>query len=418
MRSPCSTPFRRRSASSSSCAPATARWSLERPAGRCGRGIATYGADAAYPIDELDARLRSSRGPTRLVYRLGNSYHDGRVIRLLAENAGPARAGFRSRPRGRRTRDRSFRAALSPLSRGARRQRRRAKISPPTSRRWVRPARPARFEGRRPSSSVSAGRLAAQRPIPPSWRRAPTQILHYSENRRRMEDGDLPPDRRGLRVGLPRRRHHADVPRERAVHRAPAPRVRVVLRRAARGHRPPPARQPLRGGATRQRALLARAWSSSGSCPGCGGVGWRCTTTGVLHARDGHGSGWTSTTSATTRAPPDRARSSPDGAHRRPGLYFDPEREAVTFHLREYSEDEMWERRLPPPAWRRPGSSRRRRRRAPRRCAPRFRPRPGHRCPHRGDVLVTGVGPSADGGHAEDVDEVERTCAETPHLPR
>ena len=29
-----------------------------------------------------------------------------------------------------------------------------------------------------------------------------------------------------------------------------------------------------------------------------------------------------------------------------PGLYFDPERETVTYHLREYSEDEMWERRL------------------------------------------------------------------------
>jgi Xaa-Pro aminopeptidase len=28
-----------------------------------------------------------------------------------------------------------------------------------------------------------------------------------------------------------------------------------------------------------------------------------------------------------------------------PGLYFDPDREEVTFHLREYSEQEMWERR-------------------------------------------------------------------------
>ena len=28
-----------------------------------------------------------------------------------------------------------------------------------------------------------------------------------------------------------------------------------------------------------------------------------------------------------------------------PGLYFDPERETVTFHLREHSEEEMWERR-------------------------------------------------------------------------
>src|SRR5436305_14634104 len=29
-----------------------------------------------------------------------------------------------------------------------------------------------------------------------------------------------------------------------------------------------------------------------------------------------------------------------------PGLYFDLDRETATFYLREYSEDEMWERRL------------------------------------------------------------------------
>src|SRR4029453_19578011 len=29
-----------------------------------------------------------------------------------------------------------------------------------------------------------------------------------------------------------------------------------------------------------------------------------------------------------------------------PGIYVDPARESVTFHLREYSEEEMWERRL------------------------------------------------------------------------
>src|SRR5438128_8634038 len=29
-----------------------------------------------------------------------------------------------------------------------------------------------------------------------------------------------------------------------------------------------------------------------------------------------------------------------------PGLYVDPERETATFYLREYSEDEMWERRF------------------------------------------------------------------------
>src|SRR5438094_167796 len=48
--------------------------------------IATYGADAAYTVDELDGKLREYAldRPT-LVYRLGNPQHDGRVTRLLAE---------------------------------------------------------------------------------------------------------------------------------------------------------------------------------------------------------------------------------------------------------------------------------------------------------------------------------------------
>jgi len=48
--------------------------------------IATYGADAAYTIDELDARLREyAVDRPGLVYRLGNPHHDARVIRLVNE---------------------------------------------------------------------------------------------------------------------------------------------------------------------------------------------------------------------------------------------------------------------------------------------------------------------------------------------
>src|SRR5437867_10073198 len=57
--------------------------------------IATYGADAAYTVEELDARLREfAVDRPALVYRLGNSYHDGRVIRLLAEMRGLRVRGF------------------------------------------------------------------------------------------------------------------------------------------------------------------------------------------------------------------------------------------------------------------------------------------------------------------------------------
>ena len=58
--------------------------------------IATYGADAAYTIDELDARLREyAIDRPGLVYRLGNPQHDGRVTRLLSEMRGVrVRGGF------------------------------------------------------------------------------------------------------------------------------------------------------------------------------------------------------------------------------------------------------------------------------------------------------------------------------------
>src|SRR5436309_7160442 len=48
--------------------------------------IATYGADAAYTIDQLDAKLReyAVERPV-LYYRLGNATFDGRVTRLVAE---------------------------------------------------------------------------------------------------------------------------------------------------------------------------------------------------------------------------------------------------------------------------------------------------------------------------------------------
>src|SRR5213082_2766963 len=48
--------------------------------------VATYGADAAYPIDLLDEKLREYLiGRRALCYRLGNAAFDGRITRLLAE---------------------------------------------------------------------------------------------------------------------------------------------------------------------------------------------------------------------------------------------------------------------------------------------------------------------------------------------
>ncbi len=57
--------------------------------------IATYGADAAYTVDELDAKLHEHAvDRPALVYRLGNPHHDGRVTRLLAEMRTVRTRGF------------------------------------------------------------------------------------------------------------------------------------------------------------------------------------------------------------------------------------------------------------------------------------------------------------------------------------
>src|SRR2546428_146179 len=102
-----------------------------------------------------------------------------------------------------------------------------------------------------------------------------------------------------------------------------------------------------------------------------------------------------------------------------PGLYFDPDRETVTYHLREYSEDEMWERRL------RFGAA------AAKKMEDEEKAKVGtivHPVPQglRGigiriedDVLITPDGCDVlTAGTPKTVDEIERACAETPRLPR
>src|SRR5215831_13790106 len=57
--------------------------------------VATYGADAAYTVDELDAKLREYAldRPT-VVYRLGNPQHDARITRLVGELRAARTRGF------------------------------------------------------------------------------------------------------------------------------------------------------------------------------------------------------------------------------------------------------------------------------------------------------------------------------------
>jgi Xaa-Pro aminopeptidase len=102
-----------------------------------------------------------------------------------------------------------------------------------------------------------------------------------------------------------------------------------------------------------------------------------------------------------------------------PGLYFDPARETVTYHLREYSEEEMWERRL------RLGASAAKKMEDEEKAKAE---KVTHGVPRelRGigiriedDVLITDTGCEVlTAGTPKTIDEVERACAAPPRLPR
>src|SRR5436853_3348950 len=48
--------------------------------------VAIYGADAAYPVDQLDQKLREyALDRPSLFYRLGNALYDARITRLIGE---------------------------------------------------------------------------------------------------------------------------------------------------------------------------------------------------------------------------------------------------------------------------------------------------------------------------------------------
>ena len=102
-----------------------------------------------------------------------------------------------------------------------------------------------------------------------------------------------------------------------------------------------------------------------------------------------------------------------------PGLYFDPDREEVSFHLREYSEQEMWERRDRlgmAEAKKIEDDEKAKAAKVTHRVPPEFR---GIGVRIEDDLVVTATGCDVlTAGTPKTVDEVERVCAEAPRLPR
>ena len=386
---------------------------------------ATYGADAAYTVDELDAKLREfAMDRPGLVYRLGNAHHDGRITRLLAEMRGVRARGFVTPARiedpGPVLHELRLRRSPDEL----RRQRRACEISRDAHIEAMRYARPGQheFEVQAAIEFVFRRGGSPRNAYPSIVASGPNAtILHYTENTRRMEEGDLLLIDAGCEWGY----HAADITRTFPVSgRFTAPQRRiyeVVLRAQLAGIAA--ANPGTRYEAVHEaaRRALTEGLVELGLLPR--GVE---DSLAMHHYREfymhgtGHWLGMDVHDVGDYRIHrQSRLLESGMVLTVEPGLYFDPERAAVTFHLREYSEEEMWERRY------RLGMA------AAKKIEDEEKARAEtvvHEIPaeYRGigvriedDVLITADGAEIlTAGTPKTIDEVERTCAEAPRLPR
>jgi len=387
--------------------------------------IAAYGADAAYTIDRLDEKLREYMVDRPVVfYRLGSGAFDGRVTRLVADlRAARARghaAPVRIEDPGPTLHELRLRRSPAELLR----HRRACEISREAHAEAMRYARPGLYEYQVQAALEYVFRVngSPRNGYPSIVASGPNAcILHYSENNRRMEDGDLLLIDAGCEWGY----HSADITRtfpvngrftvaQRAVYE-------IVLRAQLAGiaaARPGNRYEAIHEAA---RRVLAEGLVALGALPR--GVEESLAMhhyrefymhgTGHWLGMDVHDVGDYKIDRKSRVLEPGMVLTV------EPGLYFDPDRETVTYHLREFSEDEMWERRL------RFGAA------AAKKMEDEEKAKVGtvvHPVPRelRGigiriedDVLITPDGCDVlTAGTPKTVDEVERACAETPRLPR
>ncbi len=388
--------------------------------------IATYGADAAYTVDELDAKLREfALERPGLVYRLGNPHHDGRITRLLGEMRNArARGGFLTPTRVEDPGPILDELRLQRSPEELARQRRACEITRDAHIEAMRYAGPGQYEYEVQAAIEFVFRRGGspRNAYPSIVASGPNAtILHYSENSRRMEDGDLLLIDAGCEWGY----HAADITRTFPLNGRFTPAQRriyeVVLRAqlaAIAAARPGNRYEAMHEAA---RRALVEGLVDLGVLP-------RNVEDSLAmhHYREFymHGTGhWVGMDVHDVGDYRIRRQSrvlEPGMVVTvEPGLYFDPERNTVTFHLREYSEEEMWERRF------RLGMA------AAKKIEDEEKARAEtvvHPVPaeYRGigvriedDVLITDDGPDIlTAGTPKTIDEVERTCAEAPRLPR
>ena len=388
--------------------------------------IATYGADAAYTIDRLDDKLREYMLDRPAVfYRLGSGSFDGRVTRLVADlRAARARghaAPVRIEDPGPILHELRLRRSPAELQR----HRRACEISRDAHIEAMRYARPGLYEYQVQAALEYVFRVngSPRNGYPSIVASGPNAcILHYNENTRRMEDGDLLLIDAGCEWGY----HSADITRtfpvngrftaaQRAVYE-------VVLRAQLAGiaaARPGNRYEAIHEAA---RRVLAEGLVALGALPrGARRSRSRCTTTASSTCTaPATGSAWTCTTSATTRSTASRASWSLAWCSRwSPASTSTPIARRSTYHLREYSEDEMWERRLRLGAAAAKKMEEEEKAKAETVVHPVPRELRGIGIRIEDDVLITPDGCDVlTAGTPKTVAEVERACAEPPRLPR
>jgi Xaa-Pro aminopeptidase len=387
--------------------------------------VAAYGADAAYPLDQLDQKLREyAVDRPALVYRLGHAVFDARITRLLVELRSMQRRGHAAPARledpGPILHEMRLRRSPAELAR----HRRACELSRDGHIEAMRYARPGLHEYQVQAAMEFVFREGGspRNGYPSIVASGPNAcILHYSENRRRMEDGDLLLIDAAAEYGY----HSSDITRTFPVNgRFTAPQraiYEVVLRAqlAAIAAAQPGARYEAMHEAARRvlveglvdLKLLPRGVEDA--------LAMHLYREFYMHGT-GHWLGMDVHDVGDYKIRGESRVLEPGMVFTvEPGLYFDPDRAEVTFHLREYSEQEMWERRdrLGIAAAKKLEDEEKAK--APTVTHPvpaEFR---GIGVRIEDDLLVTAGGHEVlTAGTPKTVDEVERTCAEPPRLPR
>ncbi|MEX2146923.1 MAG: aminopeptidase P N-terminal domain-containing protein [Candidatus Rokuibacteriota bacterium] len=387
--------------------------------------IATYGADAAYRIDQLDDKLRGYLLDRHtLYYRLGNPAHDPRIIRLLTELRAVRTRGFTTPVRiedpGPLVHELRLRRSPAELAR----HRRACEITRDAHTEAMRVARPGMYEYQVQAAIEYVFRSGGsmRNGYPSIVASGPNAcILHYTENTRKMEDGDLLLIDAGCEFGY----HSADITRTFPVNgRFTAPQraiYELVLKAQLAGiaAAKPGNRYEAIHDATRR--VLTEGLVAFGVLPRSVEESlamhhyreFYMHGTGHWLGMDVHDVGDYRVGRASRVLEPGMVLTV------EPGLYFDPERESVTYDLREFSEEEMWERRY------RLGMAAARKLEDEEKAHAKKVTHPVP-APYRGigiriedDVVITAGGCEVlTAGTPKTIDEVERACAEAPRVIR